>query len=65
MLKKKKWFKEFRKILYETGVSEFAVEAFARGARINREFQILTPREAINEYIVIGKEIQNVNKSGG
>ena len=56
MLKKKKWFKEFRKILYELGCDEFTVEAFMSGARINKEFAALTPTEAVNEYVDIETE---------
>ena len=53
MIKKKQWFKEFRRILYEVGCNDFAVEAFERGARTNKEFLALTPREAVDEYVII------------
>lgn len=63
MLKKKRWFKEFKKILYELGLSDFAVEAFERGAHINKEFQALTPKEAVDEYIIVNQGGKNADKN--
>lgn len=51
MLKKEKWFKEFQEVLRRHGCDDFTIEAFSAGARINKEFQMVTPKEAINEHI--------------
>jgi len=65
VLKKKKWFKEFQEILYKLGCDDFVVEAFSIGAKINKEFAALTPREAVDEYIDIKETTRHADKSGG
>ena len=65
MLKEKKWFKEFAKILYAMNLCEFEVKAFTAGVRINKEFQTLTPQEAVDEYVFIEEGLFGADKSGG
>ena len=63
MPKKKKWFKEFREILLELGCDDFTVGAFSRGAKINREFEKLTPKEAVSEHVILDEDSQYGDKN--
>lgn len=65
MLKKKQWFKKFRKILYILGCTDFMIEAFEMGAKENKEFISLTPKEAVDGYIDIKETLYNADKSWG
>ena len=51
MLKKKQWFKNFRLILYEIGLLDEAVYALECGAKEEKMYETLTPKEATREFV--------------
>lgn len=66
-LKKKKWFKGFLKILHLFNCDDFTIAAFMNGAKKEKLFISLTPKEAVGELINIEETIENfyAEKTGG